>query len=165
MTLSPNHYAALVEALSGLAAASEALRMAPHAWDVGVPLAEAELGRARLAFDHLKRCLQGAPPEAGCDMLDAGAMRVEELRKLAEEAVVEQGPDAKLLLVVRGQYTSAPKRRQLWRGGPRAAVEELIGEGLVVSIGASELLEILRREEIVFVDARPRREGRHHADD
>jgi len=150
--MKPNQYAAMVEALSRLAAASEALRLAPHAWAEALPLVRCELGRAGSALAHLESCITNE----SCGMLDDGDMRVEELRKLAERAVEERGEDARLLLVVKGSYTSAPKRRQLWRGGPRAAVEQLVGEDLVVSIGALELLEVLRREDVVYVDARPR---------
>ncbi len=150
----PNVYAALLDVLASVDACAEALRTAPHCWEEALPVARQELERSRLALDHLQACVS----QRECGMLQGGAtMRVEELRRLAEQAVEREGPEAKLLLEVRGSYTAPPKRRQLWRGGPRAAVEELVGEKLVVSIGASELLEVLRREDVIYVDARPRR--------
>lgn len=79
-------------------------------------------------------------------------MRAEELKRLARHALASEGEQARLRLVVRGKCIP-PAKRQLWRGGPRAQAVDLCGEGIVIEIGARQILEALDQQDILFVDA------------
>ncbi len=80
------------------------------------------------------------------------AVRASVLREAARTALGACGPGAKVLLIVPGGSTH-PKRRRLWRAGPMATSVCVCDEGVRAEIDASELLEALRHQDLVYVQA------------
>lgn len=80
------------------------------------------------------------------------AVRASVLREAARTALEACGPGAKVLLIVPGSSTS-PKRRRLWRAGPMATSVCVCEDGVRAEIDARELLEALRYQDLVYVQA------------